>query len=431
MDAPISPSGLDLLIKEWIWLSRDFRNQLSKLLHSRNSSPAVFTSLGLLSGSSPKHLNPAPPKSVAYRASPHKDWEHGKHTQPQPSKGKTDLRTVINSRRLREMVLTPKGSGQWGLPPRSRAVNTSFYGARLSSTSSGAGLPTLPPCVPQGAAVSGEHISQGPPRNVVACGMPAPSEEGFRAVSSDASCRFAVSGRRSDCTTRQSVAYRASPPKNGDTGSVLNRSHQSVKRIWGPLLFLRQRQKKKKKRLDARGLRSMRTPPRSGAVNTSFYSVRLPPVSSGDRSANPATSCASGRSGLRRAHISRSTRKRSGLGMPAPSEEGFRAVSSDASCRFAVSERRSDCTTTYKSRNQSREAGTSSRILTAWKLLPNISRWVLQIIENGGVFHQGGPPAGSGNGTGNKSSVRERGHRICTSLQQGNRVLQPVFHSSK
>ncbi len=172
-------------------------------------------------------------------------------------------------------------------------------------------------------------------------------------------------------------------------------------------------------------------PPRSGAVNTSFYGVRLPPVSSGDRSANPATSCASGRSGLRRAHISRSTRKRSGLGMPTPSEEGFRAVSSDASCRFAISERHSDCTTTYKSRKQSREAGTSSRILTAWKLLPNISCWVLQIIENGGVFHQGGPPAGSDNGTGNKSSVRERGHRICTSLQQGNRVLQPVFHSSK
>ncbi len=173
-------------------------------------------------------------------------------------------------------------------------------------------------------------------------------------------------------------------------------------------------------------------PPRSGAGNTSFYGVRLPPVSSGDRSANPATSCASGRSGLPRAHISRSIQKRSGLGMPAPLRGGFSEwFSSDASCRFAVSERRSDCTTTYKSRNQSREADTSSRILTAWKLLPNISRWVLQIIENGGVFHQGGPPAGSGNGTGNKSSVRERGHRICTSLQQGNRVLQPVFHSSK
>ncbi len=76
-----------------------------------------------------------------------------------------------------------------------------------------------------------------------------------------------------------------------------------------------------------------------------------------------------GRGGLGRAHISRSTRKRSGLGMPDPSEEGFKAVSSDVSCRFAVSGHRSNCTATYKSRNQSREAGTFSRNLTAWKLL--------------------------------------------------------------
>ncbi len=81
-----------------------------------------------------------------------------------------------------------------------------------------------------------------------------------------------------------------------------------------------------------------------------------------NRSANPATSCASGRSGLQRAHIPRSTRKRSGLGMPAPSEEGFGTVSADASCRFTASGRRSDCTNRYKSRNQSREAGTASRI---------------------------------------------------------------------
>ncbi len=85
-------------------------------------------------------------------------------------------------------------------------------------------------------------------------------------------------------------------------------------------------------------------------------------MSSGDRSANPAISCASWRSGLRRAHISRSTQKRSGLGMPAPSEEGFRVVSSDASCRFTISGRCSDHTNTCKSRNQSGEAGTSSRI---------------------------------------------------------------------
>ncbi len=75
----------------------------------------------------------------------------------------------------------------------------------------------------------------------------------------------------------------------------------------------------------------------------------LVPLSSGDRSANPATSCASGCSGLRQAHIPRSTQKRSGLGMPAPSEEGFGTVSADASCRFTASVRRSDCTNTYVS----------------------------------------------------------------------------------
>ncbi len=80
-------------------------------------------------------------------------------------------------------------------------------------------------------------------------------------------------------------------------------------------------------------MRTPPPPPRIGAVNTSLYGVRLPSVSSGDRSANPATSCASRRSGLRRAHIPGYTRKLSGLRMP----EGFVAVSSDASCRFTVS----------------------------------------------------------------------------------------------
>ncbi len=117
------------------------------------------------------------------------------------------------------------------------------------------------------------------------------------------------------------------------------------------------------------------------------HGVLLPLVSSGDHSANAATSCASGHSGLRRAHISRSTRKRSGLGMP-----GFRAVSSAVYCQFSVSGCRSDCITTYKSRNQSQESGTSSSILTAWKLLPNISRWVLQTI---GKWNQSIPISGS------------------------------------
>ncbi len=103
-------------------------------------------------------------------------------------------------------------------------------------------------------------------------------------------------------------------------------------------------------------------------------------MSSGDRSANPATSCASGRSGLQRAHIPRSTRKRSGLGMPAPSEEGFGTVSADASCRFTASGRRSDCTNPETSLERLESL---VEFLTAWKLLPNISHWVLETIRKG------------------------------------------------
>ncbi len=71
------------------------------------------------------------------------------------------------------------------------------------------GLPTLPPRVLQGAAVSGERISQGPPGNVVASGCPPPL--GFGTVSSDFSCRFTASGRRSDCTNPETSLERLEP----------------------------------------------------------------------------------------------------------------------------------------------------------------------------------------------------------------------------
>ncbi len=227
--------------------------------------------------------------------------------------------------------------------------------------------------------------------------------------------------------------------KTGDMVSTLNRSLRRVKRIWGPLSFLRGL---RGRGLDARSLRPMRTPPpRSRAINTSFYGAHLPSLFSGDH----ATSCASGHSVLWRLLISGSTRIRSGPGMLAPSEEAFRAVSSDVSCQLAVSGCRSDSTITYKSRNQSREAGNSSRIFDSVdtsakyislgpadcrKRVSNTVR-VSPAPVHGGVVHRGDPPAGSGNGTRNESFVRERGQRICTSLQQGNQVLQPVFHSSK
>ncbi len=75
MDAPISPSGFS------IRLSRDSRNQLSK---------------------------------------------------------KMDLRTVINSKKaVGKRSWCPRAQASEDLPPRSRAVNTSFYGAHLPSMSSG------------------------------------------------------------------------------------------------------------------------------------------------------------------------------------------------------------------------------------------------------------------------------------------------------
>ncbi len=59
-----------------------------------------------------------------------KDWGHGKRTQPQSSKGKVDLRTIINSKKAAgKRSWRPRAQAIEDFPPRSRAVNTSFYGA--------------------------------------------------------------------------------------------------------------------------------------------------------------------------------------------------------------------------------------------------------------------------------------------------------------
>ncbi len=87
MDAPIFPLGSSAMPLNQ--LSRDFRNRLNKQLHSRNSSPAVLISPGLLSGSKTSK------QSVAYRAPPPKNGDTGRAFNLQPSKCKTDLRTVI------------------------------------------------------------------------------------------------------------------------------------------------------------------------------------------------------------------------------------------------------------------------------------------------------------------------------------------------
>ncbi len=79
-------------------------------------------------------------------------------------------------------------------------------------------------------------------------------------------------------------------------------------------------------------------------------------------------------------------------------------------------------------------------ILAAWKLLPNISRWILQTVERGYRIrfdsfqrdrsYWGGCRASSGVGTGSKYSAEEEGHRGGSSSRERIRVLQPVLRCS-
>ncbi|CAM4515725.1 unnamed protein product [Leuciscus chuanchicus] len=108
--------------------------------------------------------------------------------------------------------------------------------------------------------------------------------------------------------------------------------------------------------------------------------------SRGDRSANPATSGVTGRSGLRRAHISRSTRKRSGLGMPAPSEEGAGAVCLVVPCRCAVTGRRTDYSTAGE------KYGAVSLRCPQGTVLPTLPPPVLQGAAVSGEHISQGPP---------------------------------------
>ncbi len=95
---------------------------------------------------------------------------------------------------------------------------------------------------------------------------------------------------------KQSAAYRSPPPKDWGHSKRTQPQSSKGKADLRTVFILRRLQVR---RPDTRGLRTLRTSPQSRAVNTSFYGARLPSMSSGDRSANPATSCASGRSGLR------------------------------------------------------------------------------------------------------------------------------------
>ncbi len=93
MDAPISPSGLfGGALKQQ---AAAFPKLLPRRIHI--SGAAELEQPQTYKASSSHRATQK--QSEAYHAPPHKDWGHGKHTQPQPSKGRTDLRTVINSKK--------------------------------------------------------------------------------------------------------------------------------------------------------------------------------------------------------------------------------------------------------------------------------------------------------------------------------------------
>ncbi len=102
MDAPISPSGLfggavNLVVARFQESAKQAA-ALQKLPRCIHISGAAEWEQPQTSKSSSSH-RATQKQSMAYRASPPKDWGHGKHTQPQPSKSKIDLRTVINSKK--------------------------------------------------------------------------------------------------------------------------------------------------------------------------------------------------------------------------------------------------------------------------------------------------------------------------------------------
>ncbi len=126
------------------------------------------------------------------------------------------------------------------------------------------------------------------------------------------------------------------------------------------------------------------------AVYTSLYGARLSSVPSGDRSVTPATPGASGHNDLQRVFLSASARKRSGPERLATSKKVFRTARSDVPCRSSASGHRAS--SSKHTRGQSRETGSLSTFLAAWKLLPNVSQWVLHTVDRGYKIQFGSCP---------------------------------------
>ncbi|CAM4607827.1 unnamed protein product [Leuciscus chuanchicus] len=146
LDAPVSTEGLfGDAVNSAVAKSQEASKQaaaLQKLLPRRSFYEAAEREQPHSSKKSAEH-RATQKQSVSSRAPPQKSRGHGGRSQTQQSS--------------RAERLTPL----FTVPVSLRCPQ-------------GTVLPTLPPPVLQGTAVSGEHISQGPPGNVVASGCPPP-----------------------------------------------------------------------------------------------------------------------------------------------------------------------------------------------------------------------------------------------------------------
>ncbi|KAI2647016.1 Transposon Ty3-G Gag-Pol polyprotein [Labeo rohita] len=123
--------------------------------------------------------------------------------------------------------------------------------------------------------------------------------------------------------------------------------------------------------------------------HTAVFGVRVPPVPSGDRSANPAG--ASGRSGLQRAFTPVfPARQRSGAGELATPTGSLGPL-------VQVLPAGQPFQDTVPAAHITPEASLERLVplvdhLAAWKLLPNVSAWVLHTVERGYRIQFGAPP---------------------------------------
>ncbi|XP_073669465.1 uncharacterized protein [Paramisgurnus dabryanus] len=177
-------------------------------------------------------------------------------------------------------------------------------------------------------------------------------------------------------------------------------------------------------------------PNRGEPAVTSQHGARLSSMPSGCQCVNPAAVCVSGHSGF--IFLCASC---AGHARPL-SEEGGINITQVEPCQFGSGHRGK-----FKqyTKSQSREAGPPYRkfgsVETPAKRVSvgfannkkGLQNSVLQPATpfQRRVIYHSGCWAGSNNGTRSRNSLVQGSHRMCSSSQQGVRVLQPLFHSSK